>query len=202
MFGFVRDIVKGMGYPGIALLMFIENVFPPIPSEIIVPFAGFVASTGDLTLVFVIVAAVIGSVLGALPLYALGHKLGQEKTKEWFEDHGKWFLVTRDDIERAEEWFRKHGKLAVVIGRLVPAVRSLISIPAGIARMNIWLFLGLSAIGTAIWTTALALIGSALGENYGRVSDYLDPASWVVVGIAVVWIVVRAARQYRQRHAA
>jgi membrane protein DedA with SNARE-associated domain len=178
--------------------MFLENVFPPLPSELIMPLAGFTASQGELTLIGVIIAGTIGSVVGALPLYYLGRFVGEEKLKQWADRYGKWLTVSSKEIERADQWFERHGNKTVFFGRLIPGIRSLVSIPAGISGMNIATFLLYTAVGSSIWTAVLAFLGSLLGEQYEKVDAYLGPVSYVVVGLLVVgagiWIWRRKQR--------
>lgn len=190
-----------LGYPGVALLMFLENLFPPIPSELIMPLAGFTAGRGELSFVWVVVAGSLGSLLGQLPLYYLGRLVGEEKLVRWADRYGRWLAVSGDDIRKADDWFDKHGTKAVFFARLVPGLRSLISIPAGISEMPMPKFLLYSALGTTLWVVILTALGSLLGENYDAVDTYLGPVALVVVGglavFAVVWIVRRRGQQNR-----
>lgn len=190
----IMDMITATGYFGIVVLMVVENVFPPIPSELIMPLAGYMATQGSLAFMGIVIAGTIGSVVGALPLYYLGRKIGEERVKALADKHGRWLTVSRKDIERAKGWFDRHGGMAVLICRLVPGVRSLISIPAGIDRMNIMSFLIYTVIGTGLWTALLAYLGYFLGRNFRQVSEYLDPISWIVVGGIVVLYVVRVIR--------
>ncbi|WP_164103447.1 DedA family protein [Candidatus Laterigemmans baculatus] len=197
----INSVMETMGYPGIAFLMFLENVFPPIPSELIMPAAGFAAAEGQLTLWGVILSGAAGSVIGQLPLYYLGRALGLKRIKRLADRHGRWLMVSAKNIERADQWFNRHGWWAVFICRVIPGLRSYISIPAGIARMNLVGFLAWTMFGTAIWTTVLAFLGLWLGQHYEQVGQYLGPVS-TVVGVAVVvaivgWIVKR--RQWVKR---
>ena len=194
MTGWATGVVASAGYLGIVLLMFVENVFPPIPSELIMPLAGYVVSQGKLTLAGVTLAGMLGSVLGALPLYYAGRRLGLERLSRFADRHGCWVAVTRKDIARAKGWLDRHGVLAVLIGRLVPGVRSLVSVPAGIARMNLALFLVLTAVGTGIWAGVLAYLGYFLGSNFSRIAEVLDPLSAVVFGTIAVLYVLRVIR--------
>jgi membrane protein DedA with SNARE-associated domain len=175
------SVFLSTGYFGILLLMFAENVFPPIPSEVIMPLAGYMAAQGKLSL----------SVLGALSLYYLGRKLGEDRLKEFADNHGRWLTFSRKDIERAKRWFDRHGGAAMFFGRLIPGVRSLISIPAGIARMKLLPFLAYTATGTGIWSALLAYLGYFLGTEYAQVSEYLDPVSGIVFASVGVLYVVR-----------
>lgn len=193
------QLVESMGYGGVILLMFLENVLPPIPSELIMPLAGFLAAQGELTLAGVIAAGTAGSVLGALPLYGLGRWLGQERLCRWSGRWGHWVAVSPDDIRNSAAWFGRHGGKAVLLCRLVPGVRSLISIPAGAARMPLVPFLAYSTVGTAVWTAALAWLGKVLGSNYGRVAEYLGPITYVVMGGILIAFVVRAVKLRRAR---
>lgn len=192
----VMETMASGSYAGLVFLMFAENVFPPIPSEVIVPLAGYLASRGDMTLVGVVIAGTLGSVLGALLLYALGRKLGERRLKEFADRHGRWLTVSRRELDRAKGWFDRHGMAAVFFCRLVPGLRSLISIPAGIARMNFAAFLACTVVGSALWTAALAWIGYLLGSNFDKVETYLDPVTWVVfaaIGLAYIVRVIRCA---------
>ena len=188
MFEWIVDIISRSGYLGVAFLMFLENVFPPIPSELIMPMAGFAAARGSLSLVPVIIAGVVGSMLGALPWYYAGRLLGAERLQRWADRHGRWLTVSAEDVGAASSWFARHGGAAVLLGRLVPAVRTLISVPAGIARMELLPFLALSALGTLLWTGLLAVAGYLLEAQYATVAGVIDPASKLVVaGIAAAY---------------
>jgi membrane protein DedA with SNARE-associated domain len=197
MFEWITGFMNSMGYIAILFLMFLENVFPPIPSELIMPLAGFTANQGKLTLIGVIIAGTIGSVLGTLPLYYVGHSIGEERLKKWADKHGKWLTVSASDIENASRWFQRHGNIAVLLGRLVPGVRSLIAVPAGIGKMNTGLFLIYSAIGSSMWTSMLAYAGYLLGENYDKVEKYVGPATYVVLGLFVAIYIYRVVQQTR-----
>jgi membrane protein DedA with SNARE-associated domain len=148
MAGWVMRVIYSAGYPAIVLLMFVENIFPPIPSELIMPLAGYMVSRGQFSIVGVVAAGTVGSILGALPLYYLGRGLGEERLKRLADKHGRWLTVSRRDIERAKRWFDRHGWAAVVFCRLVPGVRSLISIPAGVDRMSLPVFLACTSAGS------------------------------------------------------
>lgn len=194
------DWIRGfMSYPGIAFLMFLENVFPPLPSELIMPLAGFQTGQGKLSLFGVILVGAVGSLVGQLPLYYLGKWVGKDKLKAWADKRGEWIAVSGDDIEKADEWFGKHGSKAVLIGRLVPGVRSLVSIPAGFAGMSLPKFLGYSAIGTAAWAGLLAWLGSLLGDRYEQVEKFVNPVSYVVLGAIVLTLIVRVVKRRREK---
>jgi membrane protein DedA with SNARE-associated domain len=193
----IVHIIESFGYPGLALLMFLENVFPPIPSELIMPLGGFTASQGEMSLPLVILAGTIGSVAGQLPLYYLGHVLGKQRLMRLADRYGKWLTVSGRDIEQSSAWFAQHGAMAVLLCRLVPGVRSFISIPAGICGMNLPKFLLYSAIGMGVWAGLLACAGHLLGKNYQRVENYVGPVSYVVFGALAVALVVWVVRRKR-----
>lgn len=194
MASWVMNSIHVSGYIGIVALMFIENVFPPIPSEVIMPLAGYLATEGKFAFAGVVIAGTVGSVLGALPLYYLGSHIGAERLNSFADRHGRWLAVSRDELAKAEGWFIKYGGAAVFLCRLVPGIRSLISIPAGIYRMQPIKFFLYTCAGAAIWTGALAYLGYVLGENFEKVGDYLDPFSWVVLAIIAIWYIARVAR--------
>lgn len=199
MFETIVEIVSQGGYLGIFMLMFIENLFPPIPSELIMPLAGFVAARGELNLVLAIIAGMLGSILGALPWYYAGALLGQARLKRIADKHGRWLTVSADDIDHVARWFQRHGGSAVFLGRLVPAIRTLISVPAGITRMPLPPFLLYSSAGSLIWTSALALAGFVLQKQYLVVAQYLDPVSKGVVVFIVAAYLYRLLRHGRQK---
>ena len=185
----IINLIERMGYVGIALLMFLENLFPPIPSELIMPLSGFTASRGNLNIAGVILAGTIGSVAGALFWFYVGRWVGDDRLKRWADRHGRWITMTARDVEKADRWFDRHCHWAVLVGRLIPTVRTLISIPAGIFEMGLRRFLIFSTVGTLIWSAALAGAGYALGSEYETVSRYLGPVSTgVVVLIAAVYL--------------
>lgn len=182
----ILTIMDTLGYIGVTIMMFLENVFPPIPSELIMPAAGFAAAQGEMSLVWVIVAGTLGSVLGALPLYYLGTIFDEERLLKLAEKYGKWVLVKPSDVTKANKWFNKYGKAVIFFGRMVPAIRSLISIPAGMNKMPLLPFLLLTSLGSAIWTSLLAYAGYALGANYDKVEQYISPISKAVVAIVLI----------------
>ena len=201
MVDWITNLVASFGYLGIALLMFLENVFPPIPSELIMPLGGFVAGRGELTFTGVVLAGTAGSVAGQVPLYLLGRLVGRERLTRWVEDHGHWLLLGKDDIDKAAAAFDKHGGKIVFFGRLLPGIRSLVSVPAGIDRMNPVSFLAYSAAGMGIWAAALALAGLLLGDNYDAVADWVGPASKIVFAVLGVAAVVFCVRRWRKLRA-
>jgi membrane protein DedA with SNARE-associated domain len=185
-------IMTKMGYLGIGLLMFGENLFPPIPSELIMPLAGFAIAKGEMEFLPVITAGVVGTILGCLPWYYLGKLISEERLAHWADRYGGWLGLSGKDIDRSKDWFQRYGIAAVFFGRLVPGIRTLISLPAGIESMPLQTFLLFSTAGATIWVTALTALGYFLGDNYEEVDHYLAPVSKIVlVGILValgIWI--------------
>ena len=199
----VQDVINQFGYLGVALLVVIENVFPPIPSEIVLPFAGFVAQQGasavnatagsaqsDTTVIGMMIAATVGSVVGALVLYFVSAAIGPERLRGFVERFGKWFGVKSSDLVRAEEWFDRRSVAAVLVGRCVPLIRSIVSIPAGFRRMKLTSFVVLTAIGSAVWNIALIGAGALLGDQWERVGEYVGVFQWLVIA-AVLLLLVR-----------
>ncbi|NJL88975.1 MAG: DedA family protein [Coleofasciculaceae cyanobacterium SM2_1_6] len=191
----VVEIMTSLGYLGIGLLMFLENLFPPIPSELIMPLAGFTAAQGKMELVPAIAAGVLGTVLGAFPWYYLGKMVSEERIKGWADRYGKWLGISGGDIDKANHWFDRHGKKAVFFCRLVPGVRTLISLPAGINAMPMLPFLLFSTIGTVLWVTFLTAAGYFLGNNYKLVDVYLAPVSKIVAVTLVIGLVIWVVRK-------
>ena len=191
----VLAIMAKFGYLGIIFAMFAENVFPPIPSEVIMPAAGFAVARGDLNLLLVIVAGTLGSVLGALPLYYFGSLFNKERLIDFTEKYGKYVFVKPDDVISADDWFNKHGKKAVFFGRMVPGIRSLISIPAGMNKMPLLPFIILTTAGAAIWTTLLTLAGYHFGQNYEVIEKFLAPYSKIFLGAAIVIMIIWLLRR-------
>jgi membrane protein DedA with SNARE-associated domain len=195
----VFSIVDRLGELGIGLLIFLENVVPPVPSEVILPLAGFRARTGALNVWLAWPAATAGSVLGAIALYGLGAWLGYDRLhalagKRWF------FLTSQKDLDRGQRIFDRHGGKVVLLGRCVPVVRSLVSIPAGIVRMPLPRFLLLTAIGSGVWNALFIGLGWYLGDQWDRVQTWLGPVTYVVLGLALVglvWLAVRKVRAHR-----
>ncbi len=185
---FVADVVDALGYLGVALLVALENVFPPIPSEVVLPLAGFVAGRGDANLIGMIVAATVGSVVGAWILYGIAAAVGPDRLHGFVLKYGRWFRLTERDITRSEEWFDRRSDAAVLIGRCIPLIRSLVSIPAGFRRMNFVRFTVFTAIGSAIWNTALIGAGAILGDRWHQVGDAVGLLQGVVI-VAIVALV-------------
>lgn len=202
MDNWVAAVLQKLGEAGLALLMLLENLFPPIPSELIMPLAGYLVARGDMTFAGVVLAGTAGSVTGALLLYAFGRRLGKQRVVAWADRHGRWLTICGDHIERATAWLERHGTWAIFFGRLVPGLRSLISIPAGIARMNLGVFLLLTTLGSAIWCSLLAGAGYLLGAGFDKVDEVLGIVSnALLIGIAALYL-WRVARGKGRRRAA
>ncbi|MES2167571.1 MAG: DedA family protein [Pseudomonadota bacterium] len=165
--------------------MLAENIFPPIPSEIIMPLAGFVAARGQLILIGVVLAGTIGSLVGALFWYGLGRWIGLKRLKTFSRRHGRWLTLSPAEIDRASAWFARHGWAAILVGRLVPGVRTLISVPAGVAGMPLGPFLVTTALGSLLWTGLLATAGDVLAERYREVAGWIEPAGNAVLFLAL-----------------
>jgi len=201
MLEWITNTINYLGYVGIALLMFLENLFPPIPSELIMPLAGFTArATPDkLNILGVFFAGLVGSVAGALVWYYPGKFLGEQRLKRWADQYGKWVTVSSKDITKAKHWFDSQGSKAVLIGRLVPGVRTLISVPAGISNMPLLPFLFYTTLGSAAWVGLLTYSGYVLGSQYELVDKYLAPVSKIVLGSLVLAFVVWVLKRRRKR---
>lgn len=191
--GWAVDLMETLGGPGAGLAIALENVFPPLPSEVILPLAGFTASQGDqFSVAEALLWTTAGSVLGALVLYVLGVALGRQRLRSIW---GKLPLTNLEDLDRTEAWFERHGRKAVFFGRMVPIFRSLISIPAGVERMPVVTFVGLTLAGSAIWNTIFVLAGYYLGEQWNLVENYAGVFQKVVIVLVVLlfawWLVNR-----------
>ncbi len=196
--GIAARIINMLGEFGVALLTLIETVFPPIPSEVILPLAGFLANRGDMNIWLVLVTATLGGYLGGVLLYWLGRSLGEERSIRLLS---KLPLVDREDFEKAAGWFHRHGRGAVFFGRLIPGVRSLISLPAGAARMHFWSFTVFTLAGTLLWNGLLVGGGFALGTQYELVDRYagvLDYVVYAAIAGVLIWLVVRAILRRRR----
>jgi membrane protein DedA with SNARE-associated domain len=176
--GFAVSLMERFGSPGAGLAVALENLFPPLPSELILPLAGFAASRGDLSLVGALIWTTAGSLVGALILYGLGAVLGRDRMRALAT---RMPLVQVSDVDKSEEWFARHGRKAVFFGRMIPIFRSFISIPAGIERMPVAVFCLLTLVGSAIWNSVFIALGYALGENWERVEGWVAPVQNVVI---------------------
>lgn len=200
----VTQIMVSLGYWGIALLMFLENLFPPIPSELIMPLAGFTISQGKMAFVPALSAGVIGTMLGALPWFYLGRYLGEDRLKNWLNRYGKWLGISGEEISKTQRWFYRHGTKAVFFGRFVPGIRTLISLPAGFSDMHFSQFLIYSTLGTLGWTFLLTYAGYLLGDNYELVEKYVGPLSKIALGIVLLafgaWLIQHQRKRRSNRN--
>jgi len=197
--GVAAHLMGSLGEWGVGLFTFLETVIPPIPSEVILPLAGFISSQGSMNIILVIVAGTVGAYLGGMVLYFLGAALGLDRSIRIL---AKLPLVYREDFEKAAAWFARHGRSAVFFGRLIPGIRSLISLPAGAERMNFGIFSIFTVAGSAIWNALLVYLGAALGSQYAlvdRYSNYLNYAVYLAAVVFIGFLIVRAIR--RRSHA-
>ena len=183
-------IIEALGYPGLTVLVALESIFPPIPSEVILPLAGFLTGQGRFSFLLVLLATTVGSLVGALVLFGVGAAVGRRRVQRLVERYGHWALLTSGDLSRAEEWFDRYGPIAVFTGRLVPVVRSLVSIPAGYSRMPLTQFILLTGFGSAFWNGALVALGWALGENWRLIERYVGWLQYLVIAL-VAFLIVR-----------
>lgn len=190
------DLMERLGAPGAGILIALENLFPPLPSEVILPLAGFTASRGDMSVLTAIVWTTAGSLVGAAVLYAIGALVGRERLRAIV---ARMPLLTLEDLDRTEAWFAKHGRKAVLLGRMVPIFRSLISVPAGLERMPLGIFVIFTTLGSLVWNTTFIVAGYALGQNWRVVEEYVGMYSKGVLAVVVVAVVgfvaVRLARR-------
>ncbi|MEH0935530.1 DedA family protein [Micromonospora psammae] len=199
--GYVTGLVERLGGPGAGLAVALENLFPPIPSEVILPLAGFTAAQGRISLIGAILWTTLGSVVGAWLLYGIGAALGRDRMRAIV---ARLPLVKLDDVDRTEAWFLKHGVKAVFFGRMIPIFRSLISIPAGVERMPVGTFLLYTTLGSLIWNTTFVMAGYLLGENWHVVEAYVGSFQKVVIAACVAaagWFLFSRVRRARQARA-
>lgn len=196
---YILDIMNDYGYIGVLLLIMAENLFPPIPSEVILTFAGFMTAKGEMTIVGVVIASTVGAVVGALLLYWLGTIFDKKTWGKIIGKYGKILRLKEEDIDKAEAWFDKHGAKTVFFCRFIPLIRSLISIPAGMAKMNIWSFISLTTLGTLIWNTVLIYLGSRIGENWESIVYYMDIYSNIVYACIAIAFVAVCVWFYKKR---
>lgn len=188
----IESIILWMGYGGIAIVMFLETVFPPIPSEMVMPFAGFIAADGRLNFPLVIVAGTVGAIAGAWLLYWIGARVSESRLRDFINRYGRFALVSEADLDKSIDFFNKRGEWVIFFGRLIMLVRSLISIPAGMLRMSIPKFTFFTALGTGLWNVGLGAIGFLLGENWHsviEVIDYWEEVILLVLAAAVIGVI-------------
>lgn len=199
MVEWITETMARLHYVGIALLMFLENLFPPIPSELIMPLAGFTISKGELEFIPAVLAGTIGTVAGGFFWYYAGKLFSEERVEHLADRYGKWISVSSKDIQKANQWFNRHGIKAVFLCRLVPGVRTLISLPAGLNNMSLIPFTFYSTLGTVLWVSLLTYAGMKLGDNYDRVDEYIGPFSKIALLILVIWFVLWVVRKQLRR---
>ena len=194
MFDFITGWIEQGGLWMVGLLMILENVFPPIPSELIVPLAGFKAAQGSFSLIALLIVATLGSTVGTLLWYGLARAWGRDRFLRFLDRHGVWLTMSREEAESAMHWFHRYGPVAVFLGRLVPTVRTLISVPAGLSEMSFPAFLAYTAAGSAVWIAILAGAGYLLEDNYEQVETWVNPVSTLVVVLIVALYLYRLVR--------
>ncbi|MCM3600592.1 DedA family protein [Robertmurraya korlensis] len=184
----IFNIIENYGYLGVFLIIVIENVFPPIPSELVLPFSGFMTTKTELSVAMMIVASTAGSVVGGTILYYIGTILDVERLEKIVDRWGKYLQLKREDVYKADAWFDRYGIWTVFFCRMVPLLRSLISVPAGMSNMKMPLFLLFTLLGTAIWNTLLIVIGAKLGENWKQILSYTEVYSDIIYGVGAIAI--------------
>jgi membrane protein DedA with SNARE-associated domain len=199
MADWVIDLIDKTGYVGVFFLMLAETVFPPIPSEVIMPVAGLAAARGTMTLWGVIVSGTAGAMFGNFFWYLLARVIGIVRFKPFIEKYGRWLTLDWPDVEKAEQMFGRFGSFIVFVGRMLPTVRSVVSIPAGLLRMRLKRFLFWSSVGTAAWSSALALAGYVLGRSFNDVEKIVGPLSMAVIALIVGAYIWRQLT-WRRRH--
>lgn len=189
----IMSVISSMGYAGIVLLMAIESACIPLPSEIIMPFAGFLVSKGEMTLWGIALAGAIGCVVGSIPAYYVGLYGGRPLA----EKYGRYVLISRKDLDMADRWFAQHGEIIIFIARLLPAVRTFIAFPAGVARMNISRFIVYTFVGSLIWCYALGYVGMKAGEHWESLKVYFHQSHYVIAGLGVLFLAWYIHRHFK-----
>lgn len=198
----ITEFMGAYGYVGVLLLIMLENIFPPIPSEVILTFGGFMTTYTNMTVIGIIIAATIGSVVGAMILYSVGLVVDVSRLEKIVDRWGKYLRLTRNDLKKAEAWFNQYGPWTVFFCRLIPLARSLISIPAGMSGMNFPLFMILTTLGSLLWNAILILVGVAVADNWRTIVAYMAIYSnivYAVLGIGFVFIIYRSIQFYRKK---
>lgn len=194
----VIRFIEEHGYLGIAALMVAENLFPPMPSELIMPFAGFLAARGDLRPELVVACGALGALVGALPWYFAGRALGRKRVMRFADRHGQWLTFSADEVDKAMKWFAGRGPIVLVIGRLVPALRTVVSLPAGLARLPLQSFVMWTLLGSALWCSLLTTAGYVLEAQYERIAGWLNPVSTGILAVIVAAYAIRLVRHRRK----
>lgn len=205
MENWIINIMEDFGYIGVFLLIMLENIFPPIPSEVILTFGGYMTTQSNLTFIGVVIASTLGSVGGAIALYDVGKVVGIKRIGRFVDKWGRVLRLTNEDIYKANDWFKKYGVWTVFFCRFIPLIRSLISLPAGMSNMNFWVFLLLTTIGTFIWNVILIYLGTQVGENWDTIVEYMDTYSNIAYALLailfilfVIWIIRRKSKKNKK----
>ncbi|MCH1639721.1 DedA family protein [Paenibacillus timonensis] len=199
MENWITDFMEQFGYFGVFLLIALENVFPPIPSEVILTFGGFMTTYTSLTPIGVIVFSTLGSVFGAVILYGIGYLVNVDRLERWIDRYGRFLRLKKEDVRRADAWFDRYGYWTVLFCRMVPLIRSLISIPAGMSKMKFGLFLLFTTIGTLIWNVALVLLGAAVGGSWEEIVAFMDVYSNIAYAVIAAGVLLVAVLWLRRR---
>ena len=201
----IEELITAIGYPGIVFVMAIENIFPPIPSEAVLPFAGALSAKGELDFWGAVVAGTVGSLIGAVVLYGIGYFAREAGVRQLIAAYGKYFFISETDLDRGAALFERYGEAVIFFGRLIPIIRSIISVPAGYTRMNFGKFLFFTTLGTALWSLALTYVGRLLGENWKQIDDFTEPyQNGTLVILALIFLSFigwRVIRWWRHRRA-
>ncbi|MCD2522164.1 DedA family protein [Mammaliicoccus lentus] len=200
----ITDFMTQYGYVGIFILVFLEYIIHPFPSEIVLTFAGFMTTQSNLSIVVVCILAVVGAVLGALVLYGIGAWIGEERIYRLIHKHGKYIGIKTKDLDKTITWLNKYGNWAIFIGRFIPIVRTLISLPAGITKMNIPLFIVLTAIGTGMWNILLIVLGMTLGSHWHKIIEFAGIYSKLfifIIAIIVLYVLYRWSKRIKETRA-
>ena len=202
LIGHAVETNQWIGYGAILLAMFLENLIPPIPSELIMPLGGFYVSQGQLDFFPVVLAGLIGTVIGSLPWYGIGRLVNEEKLEQWLSKNGRWLGINPQELTRSRKWFNRYGVSLVFWGRLVPGIRTLISVPAGVELMPITPFLIWTTAGSLIWTLLLTTTGFYLGDNYRNIEQWMSPFSnvfkmliFIIFSVAIATLIYKTLRK-------
>lgn len=195
----VEGLISSAGYAGLYLVMFLENIFPPIPSEVILPLAGSLSLSGRFSISLITIVGMFGSLTGALVFYGLGKWLGEEALRRFIEKYGKFALLTVEDFDRSKSWFAKYDDWVIFFSRMIPVVRSLISIPAGVSSMNLFQFCIFTILGTSLWSFALSYAGRLLGERWSLITQWINTYQNIVLAIVLLAAVVFAGYRLKKK---
>ena len=195
----IQDLIDAIGYPGIVIVMAIENIFPPIPSELVLPFAGALSAQGEMNFWFAVAAGTAGSLIGAIVLYAVGYFAREAGVRSLVTRYGKFLFISETDLDRAAEWFERYGELIIFFGRLIPIIRSIISVPAGYTRMNPIRFILYTTLGTTLWNLILTYAGRVMGENWEEILAFMETYQYATLAILILAVVAFFVWRIRQK---